>query len=242
LFANGKVICFGYNVNGMSLGGTNINISGSGGLPLVSTPYAEFHPSMGRIVGITATSANSCFIECSANKVVCFGPNTMGQLGQGLSAAIVLGDDNGEVSSTTAIAMDTTKVATPLFITIITFNYSWRYPTNVVPGSTDVVFSACQTFYVVSVVGAYEVYVGTYGASIAAGVLSGVGSSTVSRLPLKERGVTFMSLRLAGSGQVVEYTVAFRRLLPTSVIAGTNHACLLTADDLTQSRLTCWGV
>ncbi len=223
LFSNGFTLCFGEASKGQI--GRN---SGTDLIDPSAAPYIVFSDTNMAIVGVFAGVDNTCVIRCD-KKIICFGANDFGQVGQDRTLADHLGDAGTDISSATPIAFDPAKIPITSVPSLSSLTFSSGTAVTMTPG---------QIFYNACIYGAMTVSVSSFAANpnCAAATLTVNGASPATPIVLRPHGVTLLTVVVATSGSTT-YTISLRRIDDTSVTLAANFACLHT-----NLKIVCWGV
>lgn len=106
LFVNGKVICFGENMEGQ----LGINSTGDiSGAELPTQPYISFSSGSKSVYSMDGGRSHTCVHRCDG-AILCFGGNIGGALGMG-SSTLNYGDSGSEMQNISPIAFDPVKIS-----------------------------------------------------------------------------------------------------------------------------------
>lgn len=227
-----RVICFGNASKGQTGYDTTSKVAGSAGPLLGSQGYISFSDNIIPIRSISAGFENTCILRCNG-RVICFGSNSSGQLGQMLLAANHQGDGSNEVSALNPIGFSSATIAAAFtgapYFTALTLN-----PETVVSIGGD----TCQRFFIVNMIDTYVASVKSFTSSIGSTISVNDGPATTV-MKLVPDAPNFMYIRLisTGTGYSTLYTIIIRRVSSYSVYLGQSSTCLQTSN-----RVACWGV
>lgn len=142
VFTTLKVLCMGQGSSGQLGTDATANVSGSGP-SLAAQPLISFSDSEMPIASAHLGDSTSCVVRCDG-KVICFGHNFSGQLGQDSTAS--QGGSPGNMSLLKPIAFNAANIptSTPLCA-------AWLIAVTETSGQLTSTFNSLKTFYVIAV-------------------------------------------------------------------------------------------
>ncbi len=145
LFANGRTTCFGRgNMGQTGINGID-NVSGPAGPLLATQPYISFSDNTLSIASVQPGLEFTCVFRADG-RIICFGSNDFGQIGQSLSTTENRGDGPDEMTTLSPIVFNVSNI--PFKSTVASTRLAMLTDST---GQLANVFSPLRTVYLLAV-------------------------------------------------------------------------------------------